>query len=70
LKIRNRSEGWEDTETALWASTKTELAASVKRFKLGIPDHEFLSNRFVLYNVKWIKEDAQPSQEIQDGKRG
>lgn len=43
---------WEDKETNQFGKSRTELRANIKIDNLGIPKHDFLSNRYVLNKVK------------------
>jgi len=45
---RNR---WVDDDTGFSARSKTELMALIKSEHLGLPVHDFLSNRFILNNI-------------------
>ena len=49
---------YEDEKTGLTDVTKTGLKASIKRFKLSIPLHEFLSNRYVLEGLEYLEDDS------------
>jgi hypothetical protein len=44
---------YKDDETGLTHNTKQGLIAKVKRFNLDIPEHPYLSNRFVIEKVNY-----------------
>lgn len=51
--IRRNVDGYfEDEYTGLIADSKTQLYADLKRMRLKIPYHPFLSNRYVLNKIR------------------
>jgi hypothetical protein len=40
-----------DKETGIKSNSKTGLQAALKRYYLKIPDHSYLSNRYVLHMI-------------------
>ena len=44
-----------DRDSGLYASSKTELIALDKSYRLQLPNHEFLSNRYILKKIVEVK---------------
>ena len=53
LKFNREYNVYQDEETRLTHHTKQGLLAKVKRFNNDIPEHPFLSNRFVIHRIKY-----------------
>lgn len=51
MKFNKNYNVWEDEQTGLTYHTKQGLIAKVKRFNLDIPEHPYLSNRFVIHRI-------------------
>ena len=53
MRFNNQYNVWQDEETGMTYATKQGLLAKVKRFNLDIPEHPYLSNRFVIDKVNY-----------------
>ena len=51
MRYNKFKEAYEDIGSNQISSSKTGLKAKVKRFKFDIPNHSFLSNRYIINKV-------------------